>query len=267
VTQQSTTIRPPRYFWRGGFAERYPRVMVFVTLWSGLLCLAIGGSVVVSAAQRDEAQALAGKTVAPKTIDLLADDAGLGATVDGQRLLKYAVQCVLPAGEKLMTSRDGESVTLDGALGLAPEWRNHPLSETDQRWLSACVLSRINAFGVTVLLSLRGQHPALTQALGAEEKAAYGFAEAAFFGNVFANPPVLYTCRGNGGTPIAPTRQQRVCSETSLSDSGLSRCGMVVLGDCANVCSTRDLQQGFYRDCSGGGRSYAEVITVFLKNN
>jgi len=197
--------------------------------------------------------------------DRLAGDAGLGATTDGRLLLKYTVECALPPGEKLHTKRRGKNVVLKGSLGLAPAWKHEALSEVDQRWMTAYILARINAFGVAVQLSMRADRPALRDGMDAAELRNYAFEEGAFYGNLFADPPVLYACAGSGGVQSAPTKRLRVCTDANENGTAMNRCGMEMTGSCAQVCDAHDEHQGFYRGCSGGGHRYDEVVTVFLK--
>jgi hypothetical protein len=220
-----------------------------------LLCLAMSSACLGSGHTRNLSA----------SVDRLAGNAGLGDSVDGQRLLKYVVECALPRSDRLLTSYQGRDVVLEGSVGLASDWKRHALSEIDQRWLSACILSRINAFGATVQLSLRGAHPALQKSVTLEESRNFGFQEGAFYGNLFANPPAIYACRGAGGLKRARAKEQRVCTEASQDDSQTSRCGIVLTGGCSQACSSRDAQQGFFTHCAGGGQSYSEVVTVFLK--
>ena len=194
--------------------------------------------------------------------DELTSDAGLMDTTDGQRLLKYAVQCALPAGDSLRTTHDGAPLVLEGSLGLAPEWKYQALPAPAQRWLTACILSRINAFGVPVQIDMRGDHPALRN-LTQEETQDYTYQEGAFYGNFFADPPAIYVCRGHGGERAAPTKKLRVCTEP-LNAPESSRCGMELTGECADRCEEDPTDHSF-RKCAGGSTRYREVVTVFLK--
>ncbi len=192
--------------------------------------------------------------------DQLANDAGLGDTAAGRLLLKYTVQCALPSGDALKTKRKGAEVILHGSLGLAPDWKHEVLSVGDQRWMTACILARMNAFGVTVKLSIRGHHDAL-RTVDEAERQRYTFEEGAFYGNLFADPPELYACSGAGGARRAATRRLRVCTDPAAPGNDANRCGMTMTGACADVCETRD---GAYVGCLGNGRRYDEVLSVFL---
>lgn len=195
--------------------------------------------------------------------DRLGDDAGLGVSADGRLLLKYTVQCALPKGDHVLVRRDGRDIILSGSLGLAPQWKRAPMTAIDQRWMTACILARMNAFGVTVKLSLRADHDALRRVDSAERRR-YTYDEGAFYGNLFADPPVLYACSGAGGASRAPTKRLRVCTQPPRPGETENRCGMTMTGACAEVCETQD---GIHRRCLGGGTRYDEVLTVFLETS
>src|SRR5579872_3001350 len=72
---------------------------------------------------------------------------GMTATAE---FLKYAVSCALPAGQTVTVTVDGVTHTFPGQLGLAPEWgMDHGSCDGEcQRWVSACMLARVDAAGV-----------------------------------------------------------------------------------------------------------------------
>ncbi len=83
---------------------------------------------------------------------------------NAQEFLKYLVGCALPPpapGTHSLTWTDrfnGRVHTFDGELGLASEWAaGAPSSDALER-VSACLLARNNAFGVSVMLSLHDNH-------------------------------------------------------------------------------------------------------------
>jgi hypothetical protein len=118
-------------------------------------------------------------------------------TPEQRHLLKYLVSCSLPRGVEAYVDDDGERHTFPGSLGLAPAWAERGLTETEQRWVSACILARTNAFGKSVRISMRAAEPAPPSLQASEtERAAFNLFEGAFFGNIFAEKPVGYVCRG-----------------------------------------------------------------------
>jgi hypothetical protein len=186
-----------------------------------------------------------------------------------RELLKYTVSCALGPGDALHYSWvDAGGVTHQesptGLLGLAPYWANYPLTVGGQRWVSACLASRVNRFHLPVTLSSRGAAPGL--ATTANELAAYTHVEGAFWGNVFADPPTAYAC----DVPEDDAHSQslnRACAFPYFNGSGvLETCGLLQpVGPCATACG--DLTAGgFYTGCSAGAgqASYARVVTIFL---
>lgn len=192
----------------------------------------------------------------------LRPGSGLESTEAGRDWLKYIVRCAMPAGTSIDVSHSGEPQRVEGAFGLAPEWAHTPLDATGKRWISACVLGFVNALGEHVLVSMRGNNTNLRATVTDVERHDFDFQEAAFYGDIFATPPIAYVCRGRGGPP-SPSREKRLCSDPS-EHAGVSRCAMIISGDCAAVCAAEDPHDHAYRGCRGGDRTYDEVVTVFL---
>ncbi|MEZ4475032.1 MAG: hypothetical protein R3F60_30420 [bacterium] len=191
-------------------------------------------------------------------IETLAEDPGL------VHLLTNLVECALPVGSQVEA---GEQV-FEGSFGLAGEWADGPCDETCQRWVSACILARTNAYGLPVRIYLDGPNPHL-QTLVTPDRQGFTVREAAFFGNVFQTPARRFACRGDGDDPLALT--WRVCGRPG------SRCGSEVLGACGPVdgetgeavprpvCTLAP--DGTYHDCREGpdGPVHAEVLTLFMR--
>lgn len=193
----------------------------------------------------------------------LRPESGLGISALGRDWLKYLVRCALPADSHVGVPHDGTIDRLDGSFGLAPEWTHAALDESGKRWVSACVLGFVNALGEHVLVSMRGNHPNLRATVSESERRDFAFQEAAFYGDIFAEPPVAFVCRGRGGSRSSPVRDKRLCSDPS-ERAGISRCEMIIEGDCSAVCAEEDPRDHAYRHCRGGDRVFDEVVTVFL---
>lgn len=193
----------------------------------------------------------------------LRPGSGLESTAAGQDWLKYIVRCAMPVGKSINVGKADDPQIAAGAFGLAPEWSHAPLTESGRRWVSACVLGFVNALGVHVLVSMRGEQENLKATITDDERKKFGYQEAAFYGDIFSTTPVAYVCRGRGGSAGSPVRSQRVCSDAS-EQAGYSRCGMVIVGDCRDVCASEDPVDHTFSRCRGGGQVYDEVITVFL---
>jgi hypothetical protein len=173
-------------------------------------------------------------------------------------LASYIVQCALPAGDSLTYTIDGRDYEFEGQIGLAPEWKTSACGEDCQRWMSACLLARLNKLGEHVEISMRGDHPALD--VVAHERRDYRTREATYYGNLFAAPDQLFACYSPGTSSIS-----RVCGE-SLAD-----CPMHVVGSCEDACRGPGRHQSF-RECSAQVPSnrksddvFAQAITVFLR--
>jgi len=182
-------------------------------------------------------------------------------TADGRELFSFVVSCALEEDVTLVVHHPTlGDLTFLGEIGLAPSWETRPLSGSDQRWISACLLARVNNNDVTVQVSLRGPDDALDTT--ATERAAWSLEEAAFFGDVFQpdNEPLeMYACRGRDQALGAEVGDMdaRDCSEPDPARPGLTLCGMTFAGDCADfvppannyACESRTVD-GFYVNCT-----------------
>ena len=174
-----------------------------------------------------------------------------------QKFMEYVVSCALPTGRSVTFTQAGVSYTFAGWLGVAPEWEGQRCDGSCQRWVSACVLARLNKLGVHRQISIRGANPAL--AITPHELVDFPVREATYYGNLFQPDQARYACLPPGATQI-----QRVCGDSLVG------CAVGVPGECRRVCERSGAYQT-YRDCGtqpvGGhddGYSYAETVTVFL---
>jgi hypothetical protein len=174
----------------------------------------------------------------------------------GRELLSYIVSCALPDGQSVTLSDSlGTSYTYGGSIGLAPSWYSNPATEADRRWVSACILARVNHFGVSVPISLRGTNAALV--VDAQEAAAYSIREGAFYGDIFATDGTLDACAGE--LKLAGSQESSLpLRECTVSEDGTTtKCGFAYAGPCATACQS---EAGNYTSCG----SVAEVVTVYL---
>ncbi|MEM9487576.1 MAG: hypothetical protein AAGC55_00460, partial [Myxococcota bacterium] len=159
-------------------------------------------------------------------------------------LLRYMIECALDSDDQAVVyAGDGEKLFYSGVLGLAPEWRDGPMSAVGQRAVSACLAARSNALEQPVVLSLRGAG----LEVGATERDLFGTYEGAFWADLFASEQYVETCKAEGAGLSG-----RSCAEGD-------DCGFVHRGVCATVCSESD-EYGEFSACSGR----SEVISVFL---
>lgn len=213
-------------------------------------------------------------TAALATGDATLADAH-AALLDGPRgrdFLSYVALCALDEGQEL--SAGGERFA--GLYGLAPQWAETECDESCQRWVSSCVLAHANAFGTPVTVSLRGEHPGFSWTEAHERD--FDAQEAAFYGNVFASPPELLACAGQGIHFDSTIYAERLCSVSGL-------CGVVFTGPChalgspqsgpgANAgssCLEDAGATGYFGDCKTSigdiffqGPLYDEVVTVYV---
>ncbi len=188
-------------------------------------------------------------------------ETGLEQTPEGRKLLAYLIGCALPTGVTVSITFADQSYNYPGSVGLAPGWLQGALTETEERWLSACLYARTNYFGLPIQISMRAaglDNAALTAT--EQEREAYTIFEGGFFGNLFAPGSPAYVCLGN---PAHAERAhkiltQRVCTQASgrkrADGQNLSRCGFVLTGPCGDLTSLHV-----------DGESYSEVIEVYLK--
>ena len=121
------------------------------------------------------------------------------------------------------------------------------------------MLARVNAFGVTVHLSLAGSNPAL--ATGPGEREAYPLFEGAFFGDLWADDPrPMDTCESEFATtaPQISTYPLRQCSVPS-GDGTTTVCGFTPVGVCESTC---DMTAS---TCTVADGTWDEVIFVYLE--
>jgi hypothetical protein len=217
-------------------------------------------------------------------------------TAEGRELLTYLVACAIPTGVTLETNISGVHYEFSGEIGLAPRWIDHALRESDQHWVSACLLSRVNRFGISVPISIRGPHASLT--VTHDEAQDYTREEGAFYGNIFTpvdEPIIWFACRGRQeATSESGDLDLRDCAERDPADPSHTLCGFDYVGDCADFAPPKNayackrfkqldeshcgddsdsVRGSYYEQCfdeaATGHWSHAErfdeVITVFVR--
>jgi hypothetical protein len=191
-----------------------------------------------------------------------------------RQLLRYLVSCAFDPTQSLsFTWTDAFGVPRSevywGLLGLAPAWATGPLDEEGQRWVSACIASRTNWYGVPVSLSARGANPAIKQS-GVDEKYTYPREEGAFWGNLFAPTPWLKAC--HYGPNVTHSRELlRDCAAGHLEPNGsIQECGIIdIVGSCDTACDSLDTPHLFHPKCFEDPNAAlkvktGQVITIFL---
>jgi len=221
------------------------------------------------------------------------------ATEGGRDVYSYIISCALPEGITIEAAVPGAPDTappatpytctggqcsFEGWLGLAEYWIDHKLAPKDQRWVSACLLARVNANDTAEAISLRGPHDSLTVTI--DEAELYAVEEGAFYGNLFSGDPDgpidWNCCRGEGqASGEFGGLELRDCTEEDPANLGFTLCGFKYAGDCADyspefpspyACKVFNAGQGTYEECyteAGDGKwpslkTYREVITVYV---
>lgn len=192
-------------------------------------------------------------------------------------LYQVLVYCALRHDESVTIDVGGEQVVLNGWLGFAPEWKDGDCSaESCQEWVTACMLGKINAWALPAQILYASNYEPHR---GKADLADWPFEEGSFYGNMFADPPVAYTCRGRS-LDVEPLMQVfRRCAADPEA------CGeSVPVGECFDVdgdgrraCESFDDETGSFVRChgvqSGSDGSFApsdhayRTITVRLRKS
>jgi hypothetical protein len=135
---------------------------------------------------RDSLTALAGAPLEGATT-------ALASSPDGQAVLTDLVRCALGAGAAVSFPRDGgPDLVLAGLLGLAPGWEDSPIGETDQRFVTACMMAHVNGRETPFPISVRSSR----RDAPATEMLAFPAEEMAVYGNLFAPEGEMFACFG-----------------------------------------------------------------------
>jgi hypothetical protein len=169
--------------------------------------------------------------------------------LDCREVLRSAVECALTPTQSVSDPVTGELYT--GWWGLAPSWRDEILNVEGRRYVTGCMVQRLNFSGTSVPILLEGKHPAIAENLTYGPQ--YPVEESTAFGDLFSSPTPLLG--------ILPAFQVYVCWESLLPQScsplGLPLlfeericddaplCGLMTLGPCALSCA----QEGPYWKC------------------
>jgi hypothetical protein len=151
-----------------------------------------------------------------------------------------------------------------GHFGLALSWMSSPLTLVQQRWVTGCMIQRLNAWGHKVPILLEGATSPIW--FYGPDNNAYPFDESTAWGNVFsaAGPGVfvcsdqdlVVKCEQEGKSPL-DWLHERVCD-------GLVSCGMTYVGNCWDpaVCTYQSGSRGTYPVCVGAGVTYTQTVHV-----
>jgi hypothetical protein len=165
------------------------------------------------------------------------------------RVIRYQVECALPAGTAIDVVYRGTAFSFVGQIGLGPSWLVDRMTQTDREGVSACLLARVNARGDQLRITLVGPYAGLNS-VTAEELAAYPVREATFFGDLFSSPPTAHvTSMGACGS--------RACRAVD----GFCECGILSPGD-----GCIDSGLGYDTQCEAGEwhRVYSYPMTTYV---
>jgi hypothetical protein len=186
-----------------------------------------------------------------------------GDVVLNSQIMKYLVQCAVPAGESrsYQAPSSGASYTWPGLLGLAPGWASgQRFTEAEQQLVSACLAAHVNKFGLNVPLSVLGRNAQLQPIpYSASELQRHPRREACFFGNLFTREGLF------AGVDRNYLRREesssRACGLSTYQASFVSECRPIIhLPSCELFC-TLDTSGLFYTRCMLGGRTYLPLTT------
>jgi hypothetical protein len=252
------------------------------------------------ASNRLASNGLANDKLASTRLQANSETADMLNTADGREVYSYIVSCALPEGTMIEADVPGaedtappntiyscnkEHCVFSGSVGLAEHWIDRRLDQKGQRWVTACLLARVNHYGVTEIISMRGVAPELS--VSPEEAEQYSLQEGAFYGNLFADgdgPLDWNACRGKdkAASPTNAGLELRACAEPDPNDPTHTVCGFKYAGDCGSfaqlperhACLTFDAEDGTYGDCiateenahDAMSKLYREVITTYVKH-
>ncbi|WP_437608744.1 hypothetical protein WMF20_48300 [Sorangium sp. So ce834] len=215
--------------------------------------------------------ALSPGALSPAALSAIQDPGAAGDL--SRQLLSYVVGCALtPAQSFSFSWTDGTGTVRHevywGLIGLVPSWIGKPLGHVDQQWISACLASRTNWYGVSVTISSRAGHWAIDKT-DTPELSSYTRMEGAFWGNLFASTPYLNACYNAANRDHARSLA-RECAAGHLDAGGAAQpCGMIsIRGTCDSYCQQLNTRGMYYPSCvnhlTGSPESTTRVITVFL---
>lgn len=189
-----------------------------------------------------------------------------GDTESCRHVLRSAVECALTPDQSVVDPVTGELYT--GWWGLAPSWSSNVLETQGRRYVTACMVQRLNYYGASVPILLEG--PSSPIARNASFDARYVLEESTVFGDLFSSTtPLLgllpafnvYVCwesllPQSCGLLGLPLLEKRICDDVPL-------CGLVTLGPCALSC----VEDGPYWKCQPGPHDswWTETVRVKLE--
>lgn len=171
--------------------------------------------------------------------------------LDCRDVLRDTVECALPRGQSLSDPVTGD--VYQGWWGLAPGWASAALDSNGRRYVTGCLVQRLNATGTQTPILLEGPAAAIQQ--DATLAAGYPVLESTVVGDLFSSttpltgllPAFSVSACWESALPQScgllglPLLEQRICDDVLL-------CGFVSLGQCSLTC----VPNGPYWQCRPG---------------
>ena len=191
--------------------------------------------------------AIAGSTGVMPTMPYMPASNAAGYDGCREEVLEVLVECALLETQTVWDSGPDHQ-QYKGRIGLASHWRYQALSSDEQRWVTACMLQRLNKFGTKINILLEGNDPAIAPDIVSQSL--YPVPESSMWGNMFnstvplnpthnaflQSPPAFaaHACNEHGsftcGAAAMPYAVARVC------DAGAQNC-QVTAWDSCGVCA------------------------------
>lgn len=210
----------------------------------------------------------AGVTCTGEPDGLLSRATGLMSTYEGLATAKYLVRCALPAGDSIrIKDYTGGLVSLSGELGLTPGWKDGQCDRVCEEKITACLMALTNGAGENIRVELAAQYT-----LGTGHT--FRYQEAAFYGNVFTDPPKAFYCVGDDYYYYGRQLETRACQ---AYNEKYGSCPYVKAGVCGSEFTyTNDEKRcsfGYYSDTAktckeasswlNSGKTWYYPITTF----
>ncbi|WNG25442.1 hypothetical protein F0U62_16550 [Cystobacter fuscus] len=156
-----------------------------------------------------------------------------------RHVLRSAVECALTPEQSVRDPVTGALYT--GWWGLAPSWLGDVLDTAGRRYVTACMVQRLNFYGASVPILFEGDHPSIRHSTTYAPQ--YPIEESTVFGDLFSSStPLLgllpafnvFVCwesllPQSCGLLGLPLLGQRICDDAPL-------CGLLPVGPCALSC-------------------------------
>jgi len=172
---------------------------------------------------------------------------------------RYLVRCALKSTDTIgVQDYNRNVVRMTGEIGLAPSWKAGQCDGTCQEKISACLLAFTNGGGQHVMIEMSawyknadgksGTADDNQLTIGTGHDSAFPHQEAAFYGNIFTQPPQAYYCANDGLFSFIPglgnvfTVDVRACGGyvdvLGLGAELFNKCPIKSMGSCTEIVAT-----------------------------